>query len=243
MELAPALPLRHHFNHHINNTMIPASVKPVKVGLVDDHILIRDALANVVRSFDEFTVSIVAENGKEFTEKLNPVNIPEILLLDLSMPEMDGHETIHWISKNHPEIKILIVTMYDAEALIHLLKFGVRGFLKKDVPPAELKHALQCIVANGNYCSQTITSRLFNLMKTQNSKNSVWGTVILSENEISFLKLVATELTYKEMAKKMEISPRTIDNYRDALFLKLNVKSRVGLAMYAVKTGIVTINY
>ena len=80
-------------------------------------------------------------------------------------------------------------------------------------------------------------------MKTQNSKNSVWGTIILNENEISFLKLVATELTYKEMAKKMEISPRTIDNYRDALFLKLNVKSRVGLAMYAVKTGIVTINY
>ena len=223
--------------------MTPTSVKPVKVGLVDDHILIRDALANVVRSFDEFTVSIIAENGKEFTEKLNPVNIPEILLLDLSMPEMDGHETIHWISKNHPEIKILIVTMYDAEALIHLLKFGVRGFLKKDVPPAELKHALQSLVANGNYCSQTITSRLFNLMKTQNSKNSVWGTVILNENEISFLKLVATELTYKEMAKKMEISPRTIDNYRDALFLKLNVKSRVGLAMYAVKTGIVTINY
>jgi len=215
----------------------------IKIGLVDDHILLRDALAKVINSFDEFSVSLVADNGKEFIEKINPVNIPEILILDLNMPEMDGHETTHWLSKYHPEIKILVLTMYDAESLIHLIKAGVRGFLKKDVQPGELKHALQCIMANGTYCSHTITGRLFNLMKNQGSKNSAWGTVILNENEISFLKLVASELTYKEIAQKMQISPRTIDNYRDALFLKLNVKSRVGLAMYAVKSGIVTINY
>jgi len=215
----------------------------IKIALVDDHILTRDALANVVRSFEDFTVSLLAENGKEFIEKLNPVTIPEILLLDLGMPQMDGHETIHWLSKNHPEIKILILTMYDAESLIHLIKDGVRGFLKKDATPGELKHALHSIVENGNYCSQTVTGRLFNLMKNHSSKNSTWGTVILNENEISFLKQVASELTYKEIAQQMKISPRTIDNYRDALFLKLNVKSRVGLAMYAVKTGIVTINY
>jgi two-component system invasion response regulator UvrY len=216
---------------------------PVKIGLVDDHILIRDAIANIIKSFDEFVISLVADNGKEFTEKLNTVNIPEILILDLNMPEMDGHATIHWISKNHPEIKILVLTMYDAESLIHLIKAGVRGFLKKDVPPGELRHALHCISTNGTYCSHTITGRLFNLMKNQGTKNSAWGTVILNENEISFLKFAASELTYKEIAQKMQISPRTIDNYRDALFLKLNVKSRVGLAMYAVKSGIITINY
>jgi two-component system invasion response regulator UvrY len=216
---------------------------PVKIGLVDDHVMIRDTLANVVRSFDEFSVSLVADNGKEFIEKLNPGNIPEILILDLNMPEMNGHATTYWILKNHPEIKILMLTMYDVEFLIHLIKAGVCGFLKKDAPPIELKNALQSIVTTGNYCSHTVTGRLFNLMKTLGSKNSIWGAVILNENEISFLKLTATELTYKEMAQKMQISPRTVDNYRDALFLKLNVKSRVGLAMYAVKSGIVTINY
>jgi len=216
---------------------------PVKIGLVDDHILLRDALASTVRSFDEFTVSLVADNGKEFIEKLNSVNIPEILLLDLNMPEMDGYETTNWIAKNHPEIKILVLTIYDAESLIHMIKAGVRGFLKKDVQPGELKNALLCIVKNGTYCSHTITGRLFNLMKNQGIKNSPWGTVILNDNEITFLKLVASEMTYKEIAQKMLISPRTIDNYRDALFLKLNVKSRVGLAMYAIKSGIVTINY
>ncbi len=216
---------------------------PVKIGLVDDHTLLREALANVINSFDGYYVSLEADNGKEFIEKLNSENIPEILMLDLSMPEMDGHATTHWICKNHPEIKILILTMYDAESLIHLIKFGVRGFLKKDITPGELKNAFQSILVNGSYCSQTVTGRLFNLVKNHGTRNSPWGTIILNENEISFLKFVASELTYKEIAQKMQISPRTIDNYRDALFLKLNVKSRVGLAMYAVKTGIVAISY
>ena len=216
---------------------------PVKIGLVDDHILIRDALATTIRSFNEFEISILAENGKEFINKLNRANIPEILLLDLNMPEMDGHETIHWLLKNHPEIKILVLSMYDAESLIHLIKSGVRGFLKKEASPAELKHALQSIVTTGTYCSSTVTSRLFGLMKDLGTKNSYWGTIILNECEIAFLKQVATELTYKEIAQQMKVSPRTVDNYRDSLFLKLNVKSRVGLVVYAIKSGIVTLNF
>ncbi len=215
----------------------------VKIGLVDDHILMRDALASVINTFDDYSISILAGNGKEFIEKLNPSSTPEILLLDLGMPEMDGHETIHWISKNRPEIKILILTMYNAESLIHLISEGVRGFIKKDASPGELKYAFQSVSTTGNYCSPTITGRLFNLMKNHGSKNSVWGTVILNPNEICFLKYITSELTYKEIAHKMQMSPRTIDNYRDALFIKLNVKSRVGLAMYAVKSGVVTLNY
>jgi len=215
----------------------------VKVGLVDDHILIRDALANIIKSFDEFDVSLLAENGKDFINKLNHTNIPEILLLDLNMPEMNGHETIHWLLKNHPEIKILILSMYDAESLIHLIKVGVRGFVKKEATPTELKHALQSILTTGTYCSLTVTSRLFGLMKDLGTKNSYWGTIILNECEIAFLKQVTTEQTYKEIAQKMKVSPRTVDNYRDALFLKLSVKSRVGLAMYAIKSGIVTLKF
>lgn len=216
---------------------------PVKIGLVDDHILIRDALASAIKSFDEFDISLLAENGKDFISKLNNTNIPEILILDLNMPEMDGHETIYWLLKNHPEIKILVLSMYDAEALIHLIKVGVRGFVKKGAPPSELKHAIQSILTTGTYCSTSVTSRLFGLMKDLGTKNSYWGTIILNECEISFLKLVATELTYKEIAQKMKVSPRTVDNYRDALFLKLNVKSRVGLVVYAIKSGIVTLNF
>lgn len=216
---------------------------PVKIGLVDDHILMRDSLASTIKTFNDFEVSIQAENGREFIDKLNRTNIPEILLLDLNMPEMNGHETIQWLLKNHPEIKILVLSMYDAESLIHLIKSGVRGFLKKGAPPAELKQALQSIVTTGTYCSSSVTSRLFGLMKDLGTKNSYWGTIILNECEIAFLKQVATELTYKEIAQQMKVSPRTVDNYRDSLFLKLNVKSRVGLAVYAIKSGIVTLNF
>jgi two-component system, NarL family, invasion response regulator UvrY len=215
----------------------------VKIGLVDDHILIRDALASVIKSFDEFEVSLLAENGKDFISKLNNTNIPEILILDLNMPVMDGHETIYWLLKNHPEIKILVLSMYDADSLIHLIKIGVRGFVKKEAKPSELKHAIQSVLTTGTYCSTSVTSRLFSLMKDLGTKNSYWGTIVLNECEIAFLKLVATELTYKEIAQKMKVSPRTVDNYRDALFLKLNVKSRVGLVVYAIKSGIVTLNF
>jgi two-component system, NarL family, invasion response regulator UvrY len=215
----------------------------IKIGLVDDHTLLRDALANTIRSLEGFTVSLVAGNGKEFISLLNSINIPDILLLDLSMPHMNGFETIDWAAKNYPEIRILILTYFDGETLIHLIKDGVRGFLKKSVTPVELKNALHCVMENGIYCSQSITGRLFNLMKNQGLKTSAWGNIFLNEHEISFLKLASTEMTYKEIAEKLQISPRTIDNYRDALFIKLNVKSRVGLAMYAVKTGIVLLNH
>jgi DNA-binding NarL/FixJ family response regulator len=215
----------------------------IKIGLVDDHTLVREALANTIKTFDEFDISIMAGNGKELIDNLNKSNIPEILLLDLSMPVMDGHDTTHWFTKNYPDVKILVLTMFDAESLIHLIKAGVRGFIKKDASPSELKQALQCIHNNGTYCSNTITGRLFNLMKDQGNRNSTWGSIILSENEISFLKLASSEMTYKEIAQMLNISPRTVDNYRDALFIKLNVKSRVGLVMYAVKSGIVTVNY
>lgn len=215
----------------------------IKIGLVDDHILIREALADIIKSFDEFDISIMASNGKDLIDNLNKTNIPEILLLDLSMPVMDGHDAAQWLTKNYPQIKILVLTMYDAESLMHLIKSGVRGFIKKDASPAELRYALQCVHINGTYCSNTVTGRLFNLMKDRGNKNSAWGSVILNENEISFLKLASSEMTYKEIAQILDISPRTVDNYRDALFIKLSVKSRVGLAMYAVKSGIVTINY
>jgi len=133
--------------------------------------------------------------------------------------------------------------MYDAESLIHMIKSGVRGFLKKDVAPGELRHALHCVLEDGTYYSQTITGRLFNLVRNSNEKKSGWGTVVLNESELSFLKLAASEFTYKEIAQKMQISPRTVDNYRDSLFIKLSVKSRVGLAMYAVRSGIANINF
>jgi two-component system invasion response regulator UvrY len=215
--------------------------KLYNVILVDDHVLLRDALASLINTFDECHVMNVAGNGKELLKEIAKGNKPHIILLDLNMPEMDGYETAQWLHDNHPKIGILILTMYDSEiALIRLLQLGVKGFLKKDVHPDELKAALLS-VANGDYhYSHGVTGKLATLFQTNHANNSSLDKAILNDVEIEFLKLASTDMTYKEIADIMKLTPRIIDNHRDALFMKLNVKSRVGLAIYAIKNGVVT---
>ena len=211
-----------------------------KVILADDHILLRDALANLINKFDEFNVTAVAGNGKEVIQCIEFGTATDIVLMDLNMPEMDGYEAARWLVKNKPDIKIVILTMYDSEiALIRLLQAGVNGFLKKDIHPAELKNALLTIAAGDFYYSNHTTVKLASLFRNTNTKQSNLERSILNDTEIEFLKLASTEMTYKEIARAMNLSPRNIDSYRDGLFSKLDVKSRVGLVIYAVKNGIV----
>jgi two-component system invasion response regulator UvrY len=215
--------------------------KLYNVILVDDHVLLRDALASLINTFQECHVMNVASNGKELVREIEKGNIPHIVLLDLNMPTMDGYEAAKWLHDNHPAITVLILTMYDSEiALIRLLQLGVKGFLKKDVHPDELKAALLS-VANGEYhYSPGVTGKLATFFQTNHANNSSLDRSILNGLEIEFLKLASTDMTYKEIADVMKLTPRMIDNYRDSLFVKLNVRSRVGLAIYAIKNGIVT---
>lgn len=212
-----------------------------KLVLADDHILLRDALANLINKFEGFTVTAVAGNGNEVIEFIKNGISVNIVLMDLNMPEMDGYEAAKWLVKNRPDIKIVILTMYDSEiALIRLLQAGVHGFLKKDIHPAELKYALLTIAGGDYYYSNHSTVKLASLFKKDAFDRSNLERSILNDREIEFLKMASTEMTYKEIAKTMNLSPRHIDSYRDALFNKLDVKSRVGLVIYAVKHGIIT---
>ena len=212
----------------------------IKVSLVDDHVLLREALVNLVNTFDEFKVIASLNSGYELVNSLSDSVRPDVILLDLNMPGMDGFETSKWLFKVHPEINILILTMYDSEiALIRLLQAGVKGFLKKDTHPNELRVALKAVSAGGYYYSQDTTGKLANLFQRDFENQHFVDKAILSEKEIEFLRLASTDKTYKEIASELKISPRAIDGYRDTLFEKLDVKSRVGLAIYAVKNGIV----
>jgi two-component system invasion response regulator UvrY len=213
------------------------TVTPYKLILADDHILLREALANLLNTFDGFMVVATAGNGKEVIKALNDGTQPAIILMDLNMPEMDGYETAKWLMQHHPKIKVVILTMYDSEiALIRLLKAGVCGFLKKDIHPAELKNALHTIAAGDYYYSNHTTNKIASLFR----KQSALEKAMLNETEIEFLKLASTDMTYKEIAQAMHMTPRHIDSYRDALFTKLDVRSRVGLVIYAVKNGMIT---
>ena len=216
----------------------------IAVGFVDDHTLLRDALAMTINTFDKCRVTLVASNGIDFMNKLQVASLPDIIILDLNMPDMDGYETAKWLNSTYPEIAVLILTMYNSEvALIRLLQVGVRGFLKKDITPGELKAAIEAVIQTGYYYSYNTTGKLINLLKNGTQMNSNAQKTAITENELAFLKLASTDLTYKEIATKMHVSPRTVDNYRDSLFIKLEIKSRVGLVMYAIKSGIVTISY
>ena len=212
----------------------------IKVLIADDHVLLRNALAGLIDNFQTCSVIFQACNGLEVMKYLKSGNMTDIILLDLNMPEMDGFETAEQLQINFPALKVMAVTMYDSElSLIRLLQFGVKGFLRKDILPAELKTAIETLHRDGYYHSNYLGSKLSGLfVKGKDNKRKI-DEALLQENELLFLRHAATDKTYKEIAIEMALNPRAIDSLRDQLFIKLDVKSRVGLAIYAVKNGIV----
>lgn len=206
--------------------------------IVDDHILIAKALRSIICNFNQFEVLYECQNGKELQEKLNTeTNIPTVVLLDISMPIMDGFETAKWLKENHPEVLIMTLSMQDDEqSLIKMIKNGAKGYLLKNAHPTELENALNLLVKNGYYYPDWAANRLF---ANINNNAVVEETELnFSDREREFLKYTVTELTYKEIAAKMCCSPRTVEGYRDNLCEKLDLKSRVGLAVFAIKNGI-----
>ena len=217
----------------------------IKLAMVDDHVLLRNALASLINSFTNCQVVCEANNGSDLIAKLSKLpstQFPEVVLLDLNMPLMDGYDTSIWLRDNFPEVHVLMLTMYDSElTLIRLLQAGVKGFLKKDIDPAELKFAINSVMQSGYYYSTQTAGRLANLFRNNAKDNLRIKHAMLEDNEIGFLKLACSDLTYKEIAQKMRLTPRSVDALRDQLFMKLDVKSRVGLAMVAIRNGVVSI--
>src|SRR5690606_28285021 len=203
-----------------------------KIVIIDDHFLFTKALEDMVNNFEGYEVLFCAENGKDFIEKLSKQKIkPEVVLLDLNMPIMNGFEALSWIKSHRPELKVLILSMNDEENnIIHAVRNGANGYLLKNTTPKDLKFALDHLLSNGFYHNELVSSALLNSVNAKPQKPHE----ALKDQEIRFLKLVCTEMTYKEIAEEMCLSPKTIDGYRQALFDKLNIKSRVGLVLFAM---------
>lgn len=216
--------------------------KKYKVALVDDHVLLRRGLAALIDSFVEFEVIFQADHGEQMQQKIDSDNLPDLVLLDINMPKMDGYASALWLKQKYPLIRIMALSMYDNEnAVIRMFKAGAKGYILKDCEPPELQTALLSIMERGYYYSELVTGKLIHSINKLEEDNDVRNLTQLNDREIQFLKLVCTEMTYKEIAEQMYLSPRTIDGYRDALFEKLNIKTRVGLVMYAIKNGFVNV--
>ena len=205
--------------------------------LVDDHQLLRKGLIKILNA-NGFTDIIEAANGDELLELLKNTS-PDIILLDLYMPKMNGFESIKHIKKVNPHAKVLVVSMLDDKvSIIQMIKSGVDGYLLKDSDPKEIIEAIQIILEGGNFYSSLVNERL-NSVLLDNDYNK--DQHILSERELEFLILASSDLTYKQIAEKMFVSVRTIDGYRDSIYQKFNIKTRIGLVIFALKNKL--INY
>ncbi|WP_304233173.1 response regulator transcription factor [Jiulongibacter sediminis] len=213
-----------------------------KVALVDDHQLIRNALAELINKFEGYQVIHEAGNGVEFLSQLEAYEAPDIALIDINMPLMNGFDTARKVADTYPDVKILALSVEDdEEAIIKMLRSGATGYLLKDTATKEFKLALDEINHKGYYHSDLVANTLLKSIKPEVNGKAVKAIINYQAREEEFLQLACSEMTYKEIADQMCVSPRTIDGYRENLFMKLEVKSRVGLVLFAIKNGIVEV--
>ena len=204
----------------------------IRIAIVDDHTLFRNGVASLMSEFDELQVIFEAENGQQMQQALAKHPSPDVVLMDINMPVMDGYEATAWLKKNHPDIKVLALSMFEDDlAVIKMIRSGACGYVLKESKPRELLEAIKIIHTKGVYINELVSGKLIRSVADDDE-------IDISKKELDFLKYCCSELTYKEIADKMHVSPRTVDNYREALFLKLNLKSRTGLVLYAIQNQV-----
>jgi DNA-binding NarL/FixJ family response regulator len=209
-----------------------------KVIIVDDHLLFSQSLKLLIDSFKDFEVISSFENGKIFVNHLqeNQNLDVDLILLDVNMPVLDGLSTMKWIKENKPNLKVIALSVNDEEdIIIKMITNGAKGYLLKDTSPDIFKEAMICVTEKEFYFTELVSGILVKKAKDDSKK------VSLKEKEITFIKHACTEKTYKEIASEMCLSPKTIDGYRECLFDKLEIKTRIGLVLYAIKNKIVLV--
>lgn len=209
----------------------------ITLGITDDHQLFLKSLSLLIGSLEDFTIVIEALNGKDLIEKLEAKKIqPDIILLDVNMPVMDGRQTAEYLSQKSPAIKLVALSMKDDDAtIISMIKAGCCAYLLKDIHPEDLNKALHEIYYKGYYNADAANINYRRLLQHQEKE------IQLTDKEKEFLQLACSDATYKQIAATMHLSERTVDGYRENLFRKLNVQSRTGMALEAIRRNIVSL--
>ncbi|MES3016460.1 MAG: response regulator transcription factor [Bacteroidota bacterium] len=212
----------------------------ISIVIVDDHTLFRSGVANLLSEFEEIDVLFAASSGKDLQQKLSADNLPDIILMDITMPVMDGYEATKWVTSLYPKICVLALSMFDDErSIINMLRAGACGYLLKESNASDLLEAIKITKEKGLFINENVSGRMLMSLRSE-SKPGVTEAKP-SQREMEFLQYCCTELTYKEIADKMNVSPRTVDSYRESLFTKLNIKSRTGLVVYGIKNSLISI--
>ena len=211
--------------------------KEILIAIVDDHTMFRQGISSILSESEEIRIVFDAANGSELKEKIATHPVPHVVLMDITMPKVNGYDATRWLKQNYPSVKVLALSMFEEdEPIIKMLKCGAGGYILKESTASDLVFAIKTIAEHDYFLNNLVTGKLIRSLqedvKTPNAAND------LTANELKFLELCCSELTYKEIATKMCLSVHTIDNYRDALFQKLDLKSRTGLVLYALKNNI-----
>jgi DNA-binding NarL/FixJ family response regulator len=215
--------------------MQPNESIKINIGVVDDHQLFSKSLSLLLSNFSNIQVVIDAVNGKDLQQKMAQAEvIPQIMLIDVSMPVMDGPQTAQWLHTTYPEMRLVALSMDDKEeTIIRMLKAGCCSYLLKDINPNDLEHAVNEVQRNGFYNPTISYQKLMEEKKEEKPSRA------LTEKELQFLQLASSDMPYREVASLMNLSERTIDGYRAMVFEKLNVQSRTGMVMVALRKGLV----
>jgi DNA-binding NarL/FixJ family response regulator len=209
----------------------------INIGIADDHQLFLKSLSLLISGFHGFQIVAEAVNGKDMLDKLaNLPALPDILLPDVNMPVMDGARTAEAVIKQYPGVKVVALSMKENDAtIIEMLKAGCCAYLLKDIHPAELEKALKEIQNTGTYYNDASNVNYRRLLVQSEQKQT------LTDREREFLSLACSDLTYKAIAVKMNVTERTVDGYREILFNKLNVQSRTGMVLEALRRQLITL--
>lgn len=206
----------------------------IHIAIVDDHTLFRQGLTLLLSEYPDIRLAFDAANGLEMKERLASAPEPDVILMDINMPVMDGFESTQWLKQHHPDIKILALSTFeDDKPIIKMLKNGAGGYLVKESRIADVVQAIRTIHEQGYFLNELISAKMLRSIQDNPTPGALQ--VQLSDNEVTFLRLCCSELTYKEIAAEMKLSPHTIDNYRQELFDRLAIKSRTGLVLFAIK--------
>jgi DNA-binding NarL/FixJ family response regulator len=212
----------------------------INIAIADDHQLFLKSLSILIESFSDFEIVADAMNGEILLKKLEGLpTLPDIILIDVNMPVLDGSATAKIIAEKYPSVKQVALSMKDDDtSVIQMIRAGCCAYLLKEIHPDELEKALNEIHKSGYYNADISNIRYRQLLRKQQAEEQL----LLSERELCFLKYACSDLTYKQIADRMHLAERTIDGYRENLFQKLNVQSRVGMVLEALRRKLVDLN-
>jgi DNA-binding NarL/FixJ family response regulator len=214
----------------------------IKIAIADDHKIFRDGIKMALGSKDNLKMLWEAEDGKEMMHKI-AIKRPDVLLMDIRMPEIDGINALQILRKEYADVKIIVLTMYDDEQMINkMMEMGANAYLTKTTDPNEIYQAIVTCVSDEFYFNDLVNKAVMGklIQKKNLRQNTVGETAVsFSEKEVKIIQLLAEDMTTEDISKIIFLSPRTIETIRQNLKNKANVKTIAGLVMYAMRKGVI----